>query len=319
MGLFWGAICSFVMILLLLGFRFDEEMLIIVVVCAIVSCIISARFDRFAIAFNAFLSSAVITFFLLLAVADFGEFSLLLVVAVIFASIVGVVSYKLQNYAFIFITAFSGAFLVSLGAYGIAEGRSVANVFVEFLWIGANRFAPVLIGTIILGIIGCTVQRRRIGVASSRGAYQTPGAAHITNNQQNNAWTDNKYQQASNPCSKCGVQMKEGAAFCTSCGTQVISKSQEKQDEVERFPTHNPQVPDTCSSCGVQMKIDAAFCAACSAEVVRTSQEWQDSTDQFSSHNPQAPDLCAQCGIPLRDGAAFCAGCGTQKQQPDFQ
>ncbi len=73
---------------------------------------------------------------------------------------------------------------------------------------------------------------------------------------------------------KCGAVLKEGQAFCPSCGTK-----QEKP----------------CPSCGAVMESDAKFCPVCGA-----------SGDDVK--------LCPNCKAEIKGNAAFCSKCGTKNQ-----
>ena len=58
LGLIWGALCSFVVILMTVGlWGIDEEAFVIVAVCAVVCALISAIYDKLCAAINAFLST----------------------------------------------------------------------------------------------------------------------------------------------------------------------------------------------------------------------------------------------------------------------
>lgn len=88
LGLIWGALCSFAVILMSVGlWGIDEESFYIVAVCAVVFAIISCIHDKLCAAINAFLS----TFFLvaiLLLLADSTEGTMLLLIAGIVALVV---------------------------------------------------------------------------------------------------------------------------------------------------------------------------------------------------------------------------------------
>lgn len=58
-------------------------------------------------------------------------------------------------------------------------------------------------------------------------------------------------------CRQCGSELKEGAAFCSKCGYQVVNQTNEK---IEIPPPANANV---CSKCGAPLKEGAAFCNAC--------------------------------------------------------
>ena len=161
LGLIWGALCSFVVILMTVGlWGIDEETFVIVAVCAIVCALISAIYDKLCAAINAFLS----TFFLvaiLLLMADSMEGMTLILIAAVIALIVSAISIKIYDYSFIIMTAFSGAFTASIGGCGIMYDADTADVLMELLF-GDEVTGTILIGTLILGVLGCVVQWKRL-------------------------------------------------------------------------------------------------------------------------------------------------------------
>ena len=161
LGLIWGALCSFVVILMTVGlWGIDEEAFVIVAVCAVVCALISAIYDKLCAAINAFLS----TFFLvaiLLLMADSMEGTVLIIIAAVIALIVSAISIKIYDYSFIIMTAFSGAFTASIGGCGIIYDADTTDVLMELLF-GDEVTGFILIATLILGVLGCVVQWRRL-------------------------------------------------------------------------------------------------------------------------------------------------------------
>lgn len=161
LGLIWGALCSFVVILMTVGlWGIDEEAFVIVAVCAVVCALISAIYDKLCAAINAFLSTFFIVALLLL-MADSTEGTVLILIAAVIALIVSAISIKIYDYSFIIMTAFSGAFTASIGGCGIAYDADTSDVLMELLF-GDEVTGFILVATLILGILGCIVQWRRL-------------------------------------------------------------------------------------------------------------------------------------------------------------
>lgn len=59
-------------------------------------------------------------------------------------------------------------------------------------------------------------------------------------------------------CVNCGAALKEGALFCTSCGTKSPQPQPVEQEAA--------QVVCVCSSCGKQLTEGALFCSGCGAK-----------------------------------------------------
>lgn len=138
----------------------DDETFIIVAVCAIACALISVIYDKLCAAINAFLSSFFLVAILLL-MADSMESATLIIIAAVIALIVSIISVKIYNYSFIIMTAFSGAFIASIGGCGIIYNADASRVFLNLMF-GDDVAGFVLIGTLVLGVLGCIVQWRRL-------------------------------------------------------------------------------------------------------------------------------------------------------------
>ena len=146
LGLIWGALCSFAVILMTVGlWGIDDETFIIVAVCAIACALISVIYDKLCAAINAFLSSFFLVAILLL-MADSMESATLIIIAAVIALIVSIISVKIYNYSFIIMTAFSGAFIASIGGCGIIYNADASRVFLN-LMLGDDVAGFILIGT----------------------------------------------------------------------------------------------------------------------------------------------------------------------------
>lgn len=133
LGLIWGALCSFAVILMTVGlWGIDDETFIIVAVCAIACALISVIYDKLCAAINAFLSSFFLVAILLL-MADSMESATLIIIAAVIALIVSIISVKIYNYSFIIMTAFSGAFVASIGGCGIIYNADASRVFLNLM------------------------------------------------------------------------------------------------------------------------------------------------------------------------------------------
>ena len=134
LGLIWGALCSFAVILMTVGlWGIDDETFIIVAVCAIACALISVIYDKLCAAINAFLSSFFLVAILLL-MADSMESATLILIAAVIALIVSIISVKIYNYSFIIMTAFSGAFIASIGGCGIIYNADASRVFLNLIF-----------------------------------------------------------------------------------------------------------------------------------------------------------------------------------------
>lgn len=161
LGLIWGAICSFAVILMTVGlWGLDDETTAIIIMCAVLCAIISVINDKLCAVINAFLSSFFLVAILLL-MADSVESATLITIAAIIALIISIITVKIYDYSFIIITAFSGAFIASVGGCGIAYNEDASDVLLALMF-GDEVTGFILIGTIVLGVLGCIVQWRRL-------------------------------------------------------------------------------------------------------------------------------------------------------------
>ncbi len=169
LGLIWGSICSFVVIFMTVGlWGLDDETTAIIIMCAVLCAIISVINDKLCAVINAFLSS----FFLvatLLQMADRMESATLITIATAIALIISIITVKIYDYSFIIITAFSGAFIASVGGCGIVHDEDASDVLLALMF-GDEVTGFILIGTMILGILGCIVQWRRLKGRAANGA-----------------------------------------------------------------------------------------------------------------------------------------------------
>lgn len=98
-------------------------------------------------------------------------------------------------------------------------------------------------------------------------------------------------------CEKCGAEVPNGAAFCSSCGaTMPKIQVSESIDYVK------------CENCGTDVKNGMRFCTSCGkpmeAVIVPVAKEPVVET--------VAEKICSNCGAKLEDGLAFCTECGTK-------
>jgi len=86
----------------------------------------------------------------------------IIAIAVIIALIISVISVKFYDYSFEITTALIGAFIASVGGFGLIHDYDLEDILAEILWSGFDDLTPVLIATIVLSIIGFCVQLQRL-------------------------------------------------------------------------------------------------------------------------------------------------------------
>jgi len=290
MGLFWGAISVFVIVLLTSGpWGLNDESIAFIIIGALVCCLFSACFDRFAVALNAFLVSAIFVFILMALFLAINELAVVLIIAVIIAFIISAICYRFHDYSFIIISAVSGAFLASLGVYGLIEEYSIEILIRNLFWYGLE--SPVLIGTVVLGIIGILVQRRRTGRVQ---ADETKQVLNVDQDKENNSSQMKRSYETykSTVCAKCGTEGEFGAAFCVPCGSKLGGSQYTGQDHgynINKADVNTgfevPKSPIFCIKCGTKGEGSAGFCIKCGAKLENAS-----SNDIRSDNQNQASD-----------------------------
>lgn len=174
MGLIWGALLGVVVVVLmalssggiwsLMYSSEDSSSMMIIIIAAIAVSALSAWLDKLCAAINTFLSS----FFVVLMIAclfaeDIDALSGIIVISLIVAGGLAIAAYTYYNYAFILVTAFSGAYIASLGGVGLIADGDLSEVLYSLFLDGNREVASIImVATIILGCIGCFVQMKRL-------------------------------------------------------------------------------------------------------------------------------------------------------------
>lgn len=86
-------------------------------------------------------------------------------------------------------------------------------------------------------------------------------------------------------CQKCGNELKEGAKFCSKCGSKY--EPQIEQSSESDMKKH------LCKKCGKELIDNEKFCSACGTKYEERLQ-------------------CRNCGLLVTDSIKFCSNCGTQ-------
>lgn len=173
MGLVWGAIMGVIGVVVsalysggfwyLIGCLEEPEALIVVAVVALVVCFLSVAFERLCAAVNAFSGSFIILLVVVCMFAEDEEQLMLLLLAVGVASaVVGMIAYKFHDYAHMLVTAFSGAFIASVGGVGLLMNADAGDILTAvILWGNSEVTSYLLIGTFVVGCVGFAVQKNR--------------------------------------------------------------------------------------------------------------------------------------------------------------
>jgi rRNA maturation endonuclease Nob1 len=105
---------------------------------------------------------------------------------------------------------------------------------------------------------------------------------------------------STNVCPRCNGAVNPGAAFCTHCGSSLISQTA----VATATPTSPQPLTRQCIACHAEVPIEMAFCTNCGQSMQVSA------TPTPAASAPQAFVLCSNCGRQNKPGVNFCAGCG---------
>lgn len=174
MGLIWGALMGVVLVSVmalssggiwsLMYASEDNSSVMLIVITAIVVCTVSVCFDELCAAINAFFNSFFVVFMIAcLFIEDIDALSGVVIISLIIAIALAVAAYLYYKYAFVLVTAFSGAYIVSLGGVGLITDSDLGEVLYNLFLNGNSEvISIIMVATIILGCLGCFVQIRSL-------------------------------------------------------------------------------------------------------------------------------------------------------------
>lgn len=104
-------------------------------------------------------------------------------------------------------------------------------------------------------------------------------------------------------CEKCGAEVPNGAAFCSSCGAAMPKiEPPERSDYVK------------CSSCGADVKKGMRFCTSCGKPMQAFEPDFGAPAAEPKDAEPAETQekTCPNCGAAMIGDMAFCTECGTK-------
>ncbi|MGN0573862.1 MAG: DUF4203 domain-containing protein [Acutalibacteraceae bacterium] len=164
-GLFWGALITGLIIFDNVGvFGWEDGYWGIVALVALITALVSAVYDNICVLLN----SAIISFLSLILITEISGFAdltpgLLIVFGVLSLGI-GYLAMLISNYAFIVITALTGAFIASVGGLCLFEGITLERLILYF---NDEYLNKLITGFIILSSLGFVVQMLKFALKGS--------------------------------------------------------------------------------------------------------------------------------------------------------
>lgn len=102
-------------------------------------------------------------------------------------------------------------------------------------------------------------------------------------------------------CPKCGAEVVQGVAYCSSCGNPMPVVIYEVTQNLEDYKR--------CNNCGKMVKKDVNFCTFCGKPVKNDSEQKDSIVDQEEESGFL---ICSNCGSKNKAGMAFCTECGNK-------
>lgn len=117
-------------------------------------------------------------------------------------------------------------------------------------------------------------------------------------------------------CEKCGADILNNAAFCSSCGAPAPVKA----------PVVNTEAGVQCPSCRQTVAAGTKFCTSCGsplavAEPAPADAPVEEETACITAEEeviyapvqiPETPAVCPNCNAELLPETSFCTNCGTR-------
>lgn len=285
-GFLNGALLTMIFITLAFGaFRLmRDESLVYVLIFAIIGAIVSAVHEKVCAFINGFIPSFVVVAVLILLTQSSSsskgmDGTAIIVLSLVIASIIGGISAYIYDYAFMLETAFTGAFIASLGVAGLYD-KAYDLSDVVLLFIREKYIGGILLGTITLGIIGFIVQLHRF----KKNKEIIPDKE--VSNSIISSWK----------C-ECGNYNPNEELFCNQCGKKRTEQAQTASSEREwkcSCGTYNTVLNKYCSECGkeklnsISNKVETS-----SPIVVSNANQWICSC---GAKQPLENVYCSECG-----------------------
>lgn len=218
----WGAVLGVVVLLFMgisqgglwyaMSYLEDDSSLVIVIISAVIVCAVSVVLERLCAAINAFLSSFIIVLVVMMLFAeDIDSLDGLILITTLICAGIAFAAYIYYNYAFIIVTAFSGAYIATIAGIGLYYNTDFSSVVTQLVFNQDSEVLTVVYGiTIVLGACGFLAQYQRLktiedGTATISGVNPTTAFLKDSINVENMGNTAEKLvEQVKNAGSRAG-------------------------------------------------------------------------------------------------------------------
>lgn len=254
MGSMWGALISTILIVLLADSIWEvdsEKSLFTIFLGSIMFAFFSAAKKRVC----AFLNAAMPTFFFVCVFLFFYNFSdekletpAIIFFALLVAYVLGCIGWKTCDISHMIQTAFTGAFISSIGFYGLSEEAQSVRDLVFGPIRDDEAIGYIFLGTVILGLIGLRVQWKRFMEVKPTEDEQTTPKNWICECQTENPIEYRFCEKCGRPhdeaeqtssltelwqCSFCGTQNERDMIYCSECGKLSVDVNKQSSAKTE--------------------------------------------------------------------------------------
>ena len=167
MGFVWGVLGTILIMLLIAlsgDLDIDESSAIFgIVVGGLLFAALSAIYYKVCALINGFSFGFTGLLLILLLTDNLDSLESVIILALLAGIALAFLSFKFYDHSFMLLTAFTGAFIASLGVYAIMHKETFDEILFEVMWWGGiDGLSIVWGGTFILGCIGVFVQYQRL-------------------------------------------------------------------------------------------------------------------------------------------------------------
>jgi len=247
-GFIYGAAFGFLLAFLINLFSSigTAGFVVIILIFAVLIAIISYKYYRFFVFLNTFLVSF-ISFFNLVQYLTNSSMSSSVTIAIVLATVVGIVSAILYDPLFIISTAFFGGTLISFGVLSMYRGTDIVQLARGIIW-NESGLIQVIILTIILGVAGIIVQfilLKKLNIGHSDTSYK-------------------KSLTANKKCRQCS-EIYTGSSNCPKCGFSLYEEVNISIPNSNIAPPINKNFGDTwvCKKCSETNSTSSTSCKGC--------------------------------------------------------
>ena len=71
-------------------------------------------------------------------------------------------------------------------------------------------------------------------------------------------------------CENCGNEVREGAKFCSKCGSNIL---EQQEDHSGKHNVHETKTEKRCVNCGNVLREESKFCPKCGSSTLEQKED----------------------------------------------